>query len=128
MKSIFVAVLCVLCALTSGKASAEPMESQFQALQIQVQQLTGIVQDPKRTVDAQRVEIDILRSSREARIAEAVTPPASVSTGPRVLQGRWNPDIGVVADTVLALDTPKADEEGADRVSVRELELVFGSA
>ncbi len=42
--------------------------------------------------------------------------------------GKWIPEIGVVADVVGKLDSPKEDEEGADRISVRELELVLGSA
>ncbi len=45
-----------------------------------------------------------------------------------LLQGKWNPEIGVVGDVVFRLDSAKTDEEGADRVSLRELELILGSA
>ncbi len=124
MKRIFIPVLCALCAL-APKASAEPFsESQFEALRIQVQQLTGVVQDLNRTVQAQRAEIDLLKSNREAQPVESAQPVSD----PRMLRGRWNPDIGVIADVVFSQDSPKTDEEGADRVAVRELELVFGSA
>lgn len=41
---------------------------------------------------------------------------------------KWLPEIGVVADIVGTLDSAKTDEGGSDRVSLRELELVLGSA
>jgi hypothetical protein len=128
MKKVSIAVLCALCALWPKPASAEFSESQFEALQAQVQKLTGVVQDLKQTVAAQKAEIDVLKSSRETRVAETAPAMPAQASGPRTLQGRWNPDIGVIADTLLSLDSPKADEEGADRLSVRHLELVFGSA
>lgn len=126
MKRILSVVLCLFCALSAvaPRAVAAPLsEAQFEALKSQVQQLTQTVQQLTLTVEQQSREISTLRGVPAPD--PAPTPPGP---GSRTLQGRWNPDIGVVADTVLALDSPKADEEGADRVSVRELELVFGSA
>jgi len=123
MKKTLLPILCVLCAL-APKAWAEPFsESQFEILRSQVQQLTSAVQDLKQTVQAQRVEINVLKAERELP-----TTPAQPVSGPQTLQGRWNPDIGVVADAVFSQDSPKGDEEGADRVAVREMELVLGSA
>ena len=126
MKKTLLPILCVLCAL-SPKAWAEPFsESQFEVLRTQVQQLTGVVQELKQTVQSQRAEIDILKSNREARPTEpvAMAQPAPAS---RTLQGRWNPDVGAVADVLFSSDSPKTDGEGADRVAVRETELVLGS-
>ncbi len=142
MKKIFISILCMLCAL-APKAQAEPFsESQFEALRMQVQQLTGVVQGLKQTVEAQRAEINGLKSTRDLQKAE---PPAQPVSEPRTLsaggarlpdgqgsayggQGRWNPDMGAIADVVYSQDSPKSDDEGADRIAVRELELVLGSA
>lgn len=49
------------------------------------------------------------------------------TTAPRASAPKWLPEIGVVADIVGTLDSAKTDEEGSDRVSLRELELVLGS-
>ncbi len=45
-----------------------------------------------------------------------------------LLKGKWIPEIGVVADAVYKQDSAKTDTEGSDRLSLRELELVLGSA
>jgi hypothetical protein len=94
-------------------------------LESQVRELSQIVKDLKLTVENQQREITLLKGQTPSLFTTSVGPSSS---GNRALQGRWNPDIGVVADTVLKLDSPKEDAEGADRISVRELELVFGSA
>src|SRR3989338_8654754 len=113
MKIFFVFILfCICCSLPKSGWAADPV-----SLESQVRELTRVVGDLRLTMENQQREIAILKGQ--------APPPFS---GGRSLQGRWNPDIGVVADTVLKLDSPKADAEGADRVSVRELELVFGSA
>lgn len=83
----------------------------------QVEELKKIVSDLQQTVARQQTEIDSLRS-----VAPTPAIPGSAT------RGRWNPDIGVIADTVLKLDSPKTDTEGSDRISVREMELVLGSA
>jgi len=101
------------------------------ALESQVRELNDTVKNLVVLVELQHQEIQFLKQARESAAAPAsqmFMPVVGPSGGNRSLQGRWNPDIGVVADTVLTLDSPKEDEEGADRVSVRELELVFGSA
>lgn len=126
MRRIFIAVLCALSAFASA-ASAEPVgEAQFRTLESQVQQLTQTVRQLTVTLEEQSRELSTLRAAREVRPEAAAVPPVQYIP-PRTLQGRWNPDIGVVADTVLKLDSPREDAEGADRVSVRELELVLGS-
>ncbi len=45
----------------------------------------------------------------------------------RPSMAKWIPEIGVVAAAVYTQDSSKADTDGADRVSLRELELVLGS-
>ena len=115
-------VLCVLCALAEApRAHAGEIE----VLSAQVKELSTLVQDLSLTVQNQQREIALLKGRTPPPFTTSGAGPAS---GARSLQGRWNPDIGVVADTVFKLDSPREDAEGADRVSVREAELVFGSA
>lgn len=120
MKRFLSFFLLCACCLVPRPADAGTLEDE-------VRELKQIVQELKKTVETQQDEIRALKS---APPAPAIVTEPGPSSGPRLspAQGRWNPDIGVVADVVYRSDTPKADEEGADRVSVRELELIFGSA
>lgn len=118
-KFVLSLIFCLCCFVPRGAQAAE-----LAALEMRVGELSQAVHELKLLVESQQREIVALKSTRE--IPPAAYPVSAPSS--RQLQGRWNPDIGVVADTVLTLDSPKEDEEGADRLSVRELELVFGSA
>ena len=109
MKFKIILVLCALCLLPSVAHADEMM-----VLETQVKQLTQMVNNLKSVVDKQQLEIQDLKGTRLA-----LTPSSAV--------GKFTPEIGVVADVALNTDSPKADEGGADRVSVRELELVLGS-
>ena len=130
MKRVFFILL--LSFWVHGPALADP------GLGSQVAELKLMVQELQQTVVRQQEEIDVLKAASQVALsAQAVVEPsamatASAPTAPGVpgspTRGRWNPDIGVIADTVLKLDSPKSDADGADRVSVRELELVMGSA
>ena len=113
-------ILCICCLISKPTHAVE-----MGSLESQVRELSQIVNDLKLTVENQQREIAVLKGRTPQ---PSTTSPESGSSGSRALQGRWNPDIGAVADTVLKLDSPKEDAEGADRISVRELELVFGSA
>ena len=123
MRIFLTALFCTFCILNPRPGQAAEMD----ALQSQIRDLARTVQDLRLTVENQQREIAILKGQTPPPFTVGATPPA-VSQPPRSLQGRWNPDIGVVGDVVFLADSPKADEEGADRVSVRELEFVFGSA
>jgi hypothetical protein len=98
-------------------------------LESQVEDLKRIVQQLQKTVQTQQQEINALKTaSSAAPIESSSTIPSPSAVPTSATRGRWNPDIGVIADTVLKLDSPKTDTEGADRISVREMELVLGSA
>lgn len=105
-----------------------PFQAPVQAapnLEMQMSELKQMVQQLQQTVQLQQQEINVLKEAQQI----AVKPPAP-SGQPAVTsatQGRWNPDIGVVGDVLFKHDTPRDDDHGADRVSVRELELVMGS-
>ncbi len=113
-------ILCIFCLIARPSHAAD-----MGLLESQVRELSQIVNDLKLTVENQQREIAVLKGQTPPPFT---TPAGPSSSRSRALQGRWNPDIGVVADTVLKLDSPRADAEGADRISVREVELVFGSA
>lgn len=121
MRKFLISLLCVFCFLGKNVHASE-----IDALSLQVRDLTRAVQDLRLTVENQQREIALLKGQ---------TPPPFTTTGQpafapgsRNLQRRWNPDIGVVADMVAKLDSPKTDTEGSDRLSVREVEFVLGSA
>ncbi len=102
--------------LSPACAEMPGLESQVAELSRQVARLTTLVEE-------QQKEIAALKSNGP------VPPRESASlAAPRPVSAKILPEIGVVADTVLALDSPKEDAEGADRISVRELEITFGSA
>ncbi len=115
---------CFLVAIPVAAFAETPLTEQVKNLIRTVQELQEIVQN-------QQKEIASLQQSTQTSLTEpkpVSTPfPSTTKQQALSLRGKWNPDMGVVVDTVLKIDTPKADEEGADRLSVRELELVFGS-
>ena len=119
MRKVFVLILCLGCFMPP-RAEAEPMPT----LEVRVNELTQMVKELKGVVEQQQQQINVLRQSKE-------TPP--VSSAPQYApqtpkpSGRFTPEIGAVADVVLKLDSPKTDASGADRVSLREIELVLGS-
>lgn len=102
------------------------MKEQFQLMQGKIEKL-------EQRVSVQEQQIQTSESNKqtyERRIAELETQLSRKSISPstdRSLLGKWNPNIGAVADVVFKLDSAKTDTEGSDRVSVRELELILGS-
>ncbi len=84
---------------------------------------------PAAASDDLASEVETLKTKLaelEAKMAEQKSAPVAQSSD-RSLLGKWNPSIGVVADIVARLDSPKEDAEGSDRISAREVEIVFGS-
>jgi hypothetical protein len=109
-------------------ASADPPAEALDALRQQVQQLTATVQQLASTVQAQQQRISELE-----RGPDPVTSGAPASAAPAASRGgggsnlsAFNPEIGVVADLAGQLSESSADSEGNDKVSAREIELVFG--
>lgn len=126
MKKIIISLWCLLCVVPKADAAeAVNFESQMQALSAQVGQLSQVVQDLKLTVENQNNEIRELKGQRAVSTPSVVAPSAtpSPSAVKRVL-----PEIGVIADIVARTDSPTTDGEGADKVQVRELELILGGA
>ncbi len=116
----FIICLFLTGCLWSGSAQANP------SLESQVAELTKAVHGLQLVVENQAREIAELKAVKSPAGQPSAQVP--VSSGSKTIQGRWNPDIGVVGDIVAKLDSGKEDAEGADRLAVRELEIVFGSA
>lgn len=101
----------------------ETMQKRMDVLEEKVGVQQKQITDYENMKQAYEQRIDEL----EAKLGEQETKVANLKPQDRNPLGKWNPEIGVIADTVFTLDSAKVDEEGADRLSVRELELVFGS-
>jgi len=108
---------------------ADPPSDELSALRQQVQQLTEAVGRLNDTVQAQQQHIaDLERANLQ------VHPPVgapSVTSGLRQTSGganlaAFNPEIGVVADMLGQRSSSSKEGDGNDKLSVREIELVFG--
>lgn len=116
-----------LIVFASGTAWAES-PSEMNGLRQQIAQLTQLVQQINTTVTAQQQRLTAL----ERTGGTSATPPTPIVALPRTSGGAnlsaFNPEIGVVADVVGTRSSSSADAEGNDRISAREVELVFGHA
>lgn len=106
----------VLCSFLS---QIDAYAADFAALESQVAELKQMVLDLRTVVTTQQQEITALKQNGSPKASGS----PSFTAAPK-----WTPEIGVVGDMVARLDSPKEDSEGADRLAVRELELVLGSA
>ncbi len=107
------------------------MKKQFAAMQAKVSVLEDKVTHQQGQINGYEASKQVYENriqSLEDQLAKQSVQPAPVAArGNRLIPAKWTPEIGVVADTVLKLNSSKADVEGNNRPSLRELELVFGS-
>lgn len=107
-------------------AWADPATEGLETLRQQVQQLTHTVQQLSATVEVQQRRIAELEQG-PAQIQTAAVPGTAARVP--VVGGNlsaYNPEIGVLADIVGQFSESSADGEGNDKLSAREMELVFG--
>src|SRR3990167_5139079 len=97
MRRIFAVFLFCVCCVPIPK-EGWAVEMSGAALESQVRELVQTVRDLKLTVENQSREIAILKNQTPPPFTTSglVFSPAAPAT--RSLQGRWNPDIGVVGD------------------------------
>lgn len=107
------------------KAQMAVMQQKIATLEEKVSDQQNKITNDEATKQAYEQRINDLES-RLAKQQQA-TPASKVSQN-RPAIGKWTPEIGVVADAVYKQDSSKTDTEGSDRLSLRELELVLGSA
>ena len=129
--ALFFAVFfaCISSPQAIAQSSTKPQDdvaAQLEALQAAVEQL-------KQTVSEQQNQIDTLKQENvqlhdEVGTATASPPPPSLPAGSAsgVAQSSL-PEISALVDVVGTLSEDSGDDEGNDRLSVRELELTIGS-
>lgn len=108
-------------------ADDESLREQVETLKATVDTLQAIVQSQSKEIEAQGKRIREL----ETTIASARQSPTDVASLPRPSAptaglSAFNPEIGVLADVVGQISESSAEGEGNDKLSVRELELIFG--
>ncbi len=116
---IFIIVFYDLCCFNPHLLWAGPsLEEEMKAMKEQFAAMQA-----KMSVYEKRIaDLEDQLAKRSAQ----TTPPVAAASN-RLIPAKWTPEIGVVADTVLKLTSSKKDVEGNNRLSLRELELVFGS-
>lgn len=125
MKTFFLLIFCLLVLSSSLYADDGSFKQDIETLKETVDALRATVQSQSKTIEAQDKRIRELEAVREtpfAPVAQVVAPSAPPKTG----LNAFNPEIGVVGDVVASLSENSADSEGNDKLSLRELELVFG--
>lgn len=130
MRSIS-ACIAVLGALCSLDAFADET---IDALRQQVNELMNAVEQLNERIDALESENEALRNQQQDLRTDIETMPPPVAAPSTATRGgigqRFNPDIGVVLDTVGTLTEMEPEDfeedEGFDRFSVREIELNIG--
>lgn len=117
-------VSALLCPSGQPVALAEVSDlseiaKQLQTLQRQLSELQEVVSRQQDTITTLRSENQSLKSTTQPAAAPTSSAASSRPT-------RFNPDIGVVG-TILGKSTQSSeDEEGNDRFSVQEIELILG--
>lgn len=98
-------------------------------LKKEVAELKAAVQELKNITKNQQ---QVINSFKEVKASEPIVTSSNVSisntasTTPPATTAPFIPEIGVVADITGSLSESKEDEEGNDRFSVREVELIIG--
>ena len=122
MKRIIYSLCVISGAVCSSDTFAESKD--ISALTKSVEALTKTVTSLQKTVLQQEQEIAALKKVSVSATPVSVVPSASV---PKIgSSGSYVPEIGVVADIVGTSSGSKEDDEGNDRISAREVELVLG--
>lgn len=117
-------VLCWGC-LFARPVWADVSEQQVGELSEQVRELREVVEQLNSTVKAQAARISELETGRAAAPGNGAGSVVSVPSVPSSLSA-FNPEIGLLADMVAQSSEASTEGEGNDKISVRELELVFG--
>jgi hypothetical protein len=113
---------CLLSfALGIGPVWADAAPDELAFLRQSVQQLTSTVTELTTTVQSQQQRI-VQLEGRSAAAIPAARPSATSNLS------AFNPEIGVLADIVGQVSESGTDGEGNDKLSAREVELVFGHA
>ncbi len=136
---VFVFICCQLFFLNMTDVRADSsleddvkeMKTQMAVMQQKISKLEEKSSDQENKItgyEASKEAYEQRITELESQLANQQQAGPAAASQNRAAVGKWIPEIGVVADTVLTLDSTKEDAEGANRLSLRELELVLGSA
>ncbi len=135
----FLIIFFHLCFLSNFESRAESsLEEEMKVMKVQFEAMQKRFSVLEETVAKQQSQIKAQEETKQAyerrikdleeQLAKKEVVAGSSSSMTRASAAKWLPEIGVVADAVATLDSAKTDTNGSDRLSLRELELVFGSA
>lgn len=114
-------ILSALCWMLCAEFTWADPAADLSALRETVRQLATQVQELNATVRAQQARLAQL----EGRPPTGTSATAARGVAAGSLSA-FNPEIGVLTDIVWQLSESSADVEGNDKLSAREMELVFG--
>jgi hypothetical protein len=125
---VLLRVFGLSCAVLADSREAGGLQRQVEELQRELQQLKTLMAEQQKKITALesgRTEPQPSGVSTVAGNTAPMTPPIAQKAGSAKLP--FIPDIGVVGDIVGTQSSTLPDDEGNDRFSLRELELVLGS-
>ena len=117
-------------AQTALEEEVRAMKEQFNAMQKRMGELENKVASQDEEIAGQKAEKEAYAErikELEEQLVKKEAMPIPPAAPTQASAAKWLPEIGVVADIVYTQNSAKEDEEGADRISARELELVLGS-
>ncbi len=122
MRIVFLLILFSCLIMTNAFAD------DISDLKEQIKALTQTINELKNTVEVQQKEINSLKETQNIKPPVSVVQPSSQpSASAKIFPGKFTPEIGVVADMAAKFEKSKFDTENANRIQVREVELVMGS-
>jgi hypothetical protein len=125
----FLFILFTSPGIRADEIGADGLRGEVVQLQNAVRELRLVVDRQTQLIREQGAKIQELEGGVSVAAPSSWAPGASQAYAAPVSvpMGRWNPEIGVVADMAGQFTNSSEDAEGEDRWSVRELEVVFGS-
>lgn len=132
---LFLTILFQLFVLGNTELWADSsVEEELKAMKTQMELMQKKLNNLEETVAKQQSQITTQEETKQAYesrikdLEEQLARQSNMAGTPSSTPiAKWLPEIGVVGDVVYTQNSSKEDAEGADRVSLRELELVFGS-
>lgn len=112
----------IFCRIASAESispdSLQSVLQELKAMKSTLHELTATVKEQKSRIDLLEGENSRLRTSMTVTTNQKSTKISGLAA--------MNPEIGLVADVLANSSRSSEDEEGNDRISLRELELIFG--
>jgi hypothetical protein len=118
---VCVFLICRPCS-AAAQQDSQAVELRLKRLEQIVTRLQSVIEKQDQKINALTEENVKLRAPQAAPAGAQVQPAAGAPTR----SGSFNPDIGMVANIVGKASESSSDEEGNDRLSVSEIELIIG--